>query len=86
MTILFEGKEYATQEELRKDRFPSRSCHIIKRYIIQGGCKTMAEVAMVTGSNGKTTTVRLLAAMARASGLASGHNCTDGLFCATYTK
>ena len=37
-------------------------------------------VAMVTGSNGKTTTVRLLAAMARASGLASGHNCTDGLF------
>ena len=46
MTILFEGKEYATQEELRKDRFPSRSCHIIKRYIIQGGCKTMAEVAM----------------------------------------
>ncbi|WP_395769191.1 Mur ligase family protein [Arenimonas sp.] len=37
-------------------------------------------VAMVTGSNGKTTTVRLLAAMARACGLASGHNCTDGLF------
>lgn len=37
-------------------------------------------VAMVTGSNGKTTTVRLLAAMARAAGLASGHNCTDGLF------
>ena len=37
-------------------------------------------VAMVTGSNGKTTSVRLLAAMARASGLASGHNCTDGLF------
>lgn len=37
-------------------------------------------VAMVTGSNGKTTSVRLLAAMARAAGLASGHNCTDGLF------
>lgn len=37
-------------------------------------------VAMVTGSNGKTTSVRLLAAMARAAGLNSGHNCTDGLF------
>jgi cyanophycin synthetase len=37
-------------------------------------------VAMVTGSNGKTTSVRLLAAMARSAGLASGHNCTDGLF------
>lgn len=37
-------------------------------------------IAMVTGSNGKTTSVRLLAAMARAAGLASGHNCTDGLF------
>ena len=37
-------------------------------------------VALVTGSNGKTTSVRLLAAMARSSGFASGHNCTDGLF------
>ncbi len=37
-------------------------------------------IAMVTGSNGKTTTVRLLSAMCRASGLATGHSCTDGLF------
>jgi cyanophycin synthetase len=37
-------------------------------------------VALVTGSNGKTTSVRLLAAMARSAGFASGHNCTDGLF------
>jgi UDP-N-acetylmuramyl tripeptide synthase len=37
-------------------------------------------IAMVTGSNGKTTSVRLLAAIARADGLASAHNCTDGLF------
>jgi cyanophycin synthetase len=37
-------------------------------------------IAMVTGSNGKTTSVRLLAAMARAAGFSSGHNCTDGLF------
>jgi cyanophycin synthetase len=43
-------------------------------------CIQPLPVAMVTGSNGKTTSVRLLAAMARASGLASGHNCTDGLF------
>ncbi len=36
--------------------------------------------AMVTGSNGKTTTVRLLAACARAHGWRAGYNCTDGVF------
>lgn len=36
--------------------------------------------AVVTGSNGKTTTVRLLAACARAQGWRDGYNCTDGLF------
>jgi len=36
--------------------------------------------ALVTGSNGKTTTVRLLAAMLRAHGLVTGHSCTDGVF------
>jgi UDP-N-acetylmuramyl tripeptide synthase len=36
--------------------------------------------AVVTGSNGKTTTVRLLAAMLRAHGLRSGYSSTDGLF------
>jgi UDP-N-acetylmuramyl tripeptide synthase len=35
---------------------------------------------LVTGSNGKTTTVRLLAAMFRAAGLKPGFNCTDGVF------
>lgn len=37
-------------------------------------------VALVSGSNGKTTSVRLIAAMARAQGWFSGHSCTDGLF------
>ena len=37
-------------------------------------------IALVTGSNGKTTTVRLLAAMARAHGWTTAHSCTDGLF------
>ena len=37
-------------------------------------------VALVTGSNGKTTTVRLLAAMARAHGWHTAHSCTDGVF------
>jgi UDP-N-acetylmuramyl tripeptide synthase len=37
-------------------------------------------VAMVTGSNGKTTTVRTLAAILRAQGLRTAHSCTDGLF------
>jgi UDP-N-acetylmuramyl tripeptide synthase len=36
--------------------------------------------AIVTGSNGKTTTVRLLAACARAHGWHTGYNCTDGVF------
>ena len=36
--------------------------------------------ALVTGSNGKTTTVRLVAAMCRAHGWRTGHSCTDGLF------
>jgi UDP-N-acetylmuramyl tripeptide synthase len=37
-------------------------------------------VALVTGSNGKTTTVRVLAAMLRASGRHCAHSCTDGVF------
>ena len=37
-------------------------------------------VALVTGSNGKTTTVRLVAAMLEAGGLRAGFNCTDGVF------
>lgn len=36
--------------------------------------------ALVTGSNGKTTTVRLVAAMARAHGWPTAHSCTDGVF------
>jgi cyanophycin synthetase len=36
--------------------------------------------ALVTGSNGKTTVVRLLAAMARAAGLTAGYCCTEGVF------
>lgn len=35
---------------------------------------------LVTGSNGKTTTVRLVAALARAHGWVPGFNCTDGVF------
>ena len=36
--------------------------------------------AIVTGSNGKTTTVRLIAACAREHGWHAGYNCTDGVF------
>jgi cyanophycin synthetase len=36
--------------------------------------------ALVTGSNGKTTTVRLIAACARSHGWHAGYNCTDGVF------
>lgn len=37
-------------------------------------------IALITGSNGKTTTTRLVAAMCREQGWHTGHNCTDGLF------
>lgn len=36
--------------------------------------------ALVTGSNGKTTSVRLIAAMTRAHGWRTAHSCTDGVF------
>jgi cyanophycin synthetase len=36
--------------------------------------------ALVTGSNGKTTTVRLIAACARAHGWPAAYSCTDGVF------
>ena len=39
-----------------------------------------APTALVTGSNGKTTTVRLVAACLRATGRRAGYSCTDGLF------
>ena len=39
-----------------------------------------ALTVLVTGSNGKTTTVRLLSAMLRLTGRRVGYCCTDGLF------
>ena len=39
-----------------------------------------ARIALVTGSNGKTTTTRLVAAMARASGGSPGWCCSDGVW------
>jgi cyanophycin synthetase len=38
--------------------------------------------ALVTGTNGKTTVVRLLAACAKAAGHVAGYCCTDGVFVA----
>jgi cyanophycin synthetase len=38
--------------------------------------------ALITGSNGKTTTVRLVAAMAAAAGMTPGYCCTEGVFVA----
>ena len=37
-------------------------------------------LVMVTGSNGKTTTTRLVAAMWRAAGATTGWSCSDGVF------
>jgi len=50
-----------------------------------GGAETFAglsdiPVALVTGTNGKTTVVRLIAACLGAAGYRTGHSCTDGVF------
>lgn len=47
-------------------------------------CSTLSSIptALVTGSNGKTTTVRLLAAMCAEAGRVAGFNCTDGVWVA----
>jgi UDP-N-acetylmuramyl tripeptide synthase len=44
-----------------------------------GGLRAVP-TALVTGSNGKTTTVRLIAACAQAHGWRVGYCCTDGVF------
>ena len=50
--------------------------------VAQVDWSTLADIptAVVTGSNGKTTTVRLIAACTRAHGWRTGYNCTDGVF------
>ena len=47
---------------------------------VDWGARGTIPVALVTGSNGKTTTVRLVAAMLRAAGHKVGYSCSDGVF------
>ncbi len=44
--------------------------------------RTNVPTVLVTGSNGKTTTTRLIASMFRASGHVAGWSCSDGVFVA----
>jgi cyanophycin synthetase len=52
--------------------------------VVKVGWSSLRDIptVLVTGSNGKTTTVRLVAAMCTAFGLDAGFNCTDGIFIA----
>ena len=61
------GRDFALQQLPAPDAVPWRELHDIP-------------TAIVTGSNGKTTTVRLVAACARAHGWPSAFCCTDGVF------
>ena len=61
------GRDFALQQLPAPDAVPWHELHDIP-------------TAIVTGSNGKTTTVRLLAACARAHGWPSAFCCTDGVF------
>ena len=61
------GRDFPLQQLPAPDAVPWRELHDIP-------------TAIVTGSNGKTTTVRLVAACARAHGWPSAFCCTDGVF------
>ncbi len=61
------GCDFPLQQLPAADAVPWRELHDIP-------------TAIVTGSNGKTTTVRLVAACARAHGWPSAFCCTDGVF------
>ncbi len=54
--------------------------HVLPARVDQPGDSVHVPVALVTGSNGKTTSVRVLSAMLRAHGFSTAHNCTDGLY------
>jgi UDP-N-acetylmuramyl tripeptide synthase len=47
---------------------------------VAGPGRTGRQVALITGTNGKTTTTRLLARIARLAGLHVGNTSTDGLY------
>jgi len=47
---------------------------------IDWSCLRDIPIVLVTGSNGKTTVVRMVAAMARAAGHVVGYTCTDGVW------
>ena len=61
------GRSYLLTDLPRTEAVPWKELHDIP-------------TAIVTGSNGKTTTVRLLAACTRLHGWRTGYNCTDGVF------
>jgi UDP-N-acetylmuramyl tripeptide synthase len=51
--------------------------------VVDWSCVRDVPIALVTGSNGKTTVVRLLAAMTRAAGRVPGFTSTDGVMVGT---
>jgi len=61
------GRSYLLTDLPRTEAVPWQELHDIP-------------TAIITGSNGKTTTVRLLAACTRLHGWRTGYNCTDGVF------
>jgi UDP-N-acetylmuramyl tripeptide synthase len=75
---------------LLDDELISIGCGVGSRSYPAGSLPFVADVpwselhdvptALVTGSNGKTTTVRLIAACLGAAGQRPGYSCTDGLF------
>jgi len=61
------GKGRAVGEAVIADMFPD-------------GCDGRIPVVAVTGTNGKTTTVRLIAHLLAGTGLRTGMTCTDGVY------
>lgn len=65
--IEFEGKQYTSQTAIRDEWYPGRSTHIVRRYVVDGGCKTRMEVAIAESKAASAGRAKCIAA-ARRSG------------------
>jgi hypothetical protein len=58
----FEGKFYDTQKAIKDEWYPTRSQFMVRKYIVERGCKTRAEVAMAEAQNERAGRAKSIAA------------------------
>ena len=76
--FLWDDDEVSVGSGQRSKTWPARECPDPKD--VPWSELGAIPIALVTGTNGKTTTVRLLAQIARAAGLCPGFSSTDGIW------